>query len=109
MMTNKMNHSLIEELRAYCTAKHSEPVIVQWIKNILDHFSEAEDSISFPPWFTSDEVPDQKGHYLVVQSNQFRKRYRWVRYWDGNEWFDIREEKYGPVTHWQPMAPLPRD
>lgn len=54
-----------------------------------------------------EECPDAKGRYLVVQQLSSRLRYRWVRYWDGSDWVDAKEEKYGPITHWMEMPPFP--
>jgi len=46
------------------------------------------------------EDPIHRGHYLVQQENADRKKYRWVRYWDGQQWSNTKEEVYGPVVCW---------
>lgn len=46
------------------------------------------------------EDPHERGHYLVQQETRDRKKYRWVRYWDGEQWSNAKEEKYGPVVLW---------
>ena len=46
------------------------------------------------------EDPTHRGHYLVQQENADRKKYRWVRYWDGQQWSNTKEEVYGPVVCW---------
>ena len=46
------------------------------------------------------EDPIHRGHYLVQQETTERKKYRWVRYWDGQQWSNAKEEVYGPVVYW---------
>ena len=46
------------------------------------------------------EDPIHRGHYLVQQETTERKKYRWVRYWDGQQWSNTKEEVYGPVVCW---------
>lgn len=61
--------------------------------------------------------PDVPGHYLVVQrhaasttSPRNRVRaYRWVRYWDGTDWYDSKADKYGPIVYWMPMPSVPNE
>ncbi len=54
-------------------------------------------------------APTSNGHYLVVQrhADERARAYRWVRYWHGGGWYDAKEDKYGPVTHWMPLPPVP--
>ncbi len=54
-----------------------------------------------------EESPEEPGRYLVVQHLSSRLRYRWVRYWDGADWVDSKEIKYGPITHWTELPPFP--
>lgn len=49
------------------------------------------------------EDPTERGHYLVQQENRDKKKYRWVRYWDGTQWSNAKEELYGPVVLWAIM------
>lgn len=50
-------------------------------------------------WIDYDDPPT-RGHYLVQQENADRKKYRWVRYWDGQQWSNAKEDLYGPVVYW---------
>lgn len=55
-------------------------------------------------------APTANGHYLVVQRHADHKArsYRWVRYWSGSAgWYDAKEDKYGPITHWGPLPDAP--
>lgn len=59
------------------------------------------------PWFYTIKHPPVSGDYLVVQDNGVN-RYRWVRYFDSRDgWCDLKQEKYGPVTHWTALPDLP--
>lgn len=50
--------------------------------------------------------PPERGHYLVQQETKERKKYRWVRYWDGVQWSNAKEEQYGPIVLWAIMPPV---
>lgn len=59
-------------------------------------------------WQEANTPPETPNHYLVVQSRpETAKQYRWVRYWNGSDWFDVKPERYGPVTHWTRMPEPP--
>jgi len=53
------------------------------------------------------DAPDRPGRYLVVQKLGKNKKYRWVRYWNGDSWEMPCEDKYGPITHWCEMPAYP--
>lgn len=57
-------------------------------------------------WIPVEHPPHRSGHYLVVQENSAHRKYRWVRYWDGREWSNLKEEIYGPVTRWTVMPEI---
>jgi len=44
--------------------------------------------------------PPLRGHYLVQHKNSDNKKYRFVRYWDGEQWSNAKEEIYGPIVLW---------
>ena len=59
------------------------------------------------PWYSVEHPPRKHGRYLVVQQTKDYRKYRWIRYWDGNEWCNSSLEKYGPVTHWAYLKDWP--
>jgi hypothetical protein len=58
-------------------------------------------------WIDALTPPEKRGHYLVGQKTTDHKKYRWVRYWNGEDWGDIRAEKYGDVYCYTTMPTLP--
>ena len=50
-------------------------------------------------WQEYDDPPI-RGHYLVQQENDDKKKYRWVRYWNGTQWSNAKEDVYGPIVLW---------
>lgn len=58
------------------------------------------------PWTPVEYPPTKPGRYLVAQRNG-DKRYRWIRYWDGNEWSNVVLEKYGEIYAWTELLPFP--
>lgn len=54
------------------------------------------------------EKPTKVGEYLVIQEATFGKegRTKWVRFWDGTEFYDSRMHRYGAVIKW---AEIPND
>ena len=59
-------------------------------------------------WTPMNYPPPQSGHYLVYQEHdEDHRRYRFVRYWNGQIWNNPNEEKYGSVRYWCPLPDLP--
>ena len=52
--------------------------------------------------------PSKVGEYLVIQEALHGKegRTKWVRFWDGEEFYDSRMHRCGPVVKW---ADIPDD
>lgn len=52
-------------------------------------------------------LPDQHEWYLVVQQKP-GEYHRFCRLFIvGEGWQDAKEEKYGKITHWMPLPPVP--
>jgi len=60
-----------------------------------------------PPWIPVEIDPPKPGRYLVAQESEDHRRYRWIRWWDGESWTNIKLDKYGPVYAWCELTPLP--
>ena len=59
-------------------------------------------------WTPINYPPPQSGHYLVYQEREDDyRRYRFVRYWNGQTWNNPNEEKYGTVRYWCALPALP--
>lgn len=58
-------------------------------------------------WMDNDYPPHKTGHYLVCQESTDHRKYRFVRYWNGKEWHNVNEEKYGRVTYWMILPEFP--
>ena len=58
-------------------------------------------------WILVRHHPLQAGHYLVCHETTDHRKYRFVRYWTGQEWYNANEDKYGTITHWLVMPDFP--
>jgi len=58
-------------------------------------------------WIPIIYTPQQPGHYLVCHEGIEHKKYRFVKYWTGEEWYHAYEDKYGPITYWMTLPELP--
>lgn len=65
--------------------------------------------VVFSYWINANQCPEFPGHYLVLQYKNPAKKYRWVRYFNGDEWSNIHEDQYGPVILWSFMPEIPKD
>jgi hypothetical protein len=60
-------------------------------------------------WTPVRYPPPREGHYLVAQENSDHRRYMFVRYWNGSEWNNPNEVKYGEVLAWMHRPSWPND
>ena len=58
-------------------------------------------------WIPIVYPPRQPGHYLVCHEGIEHRKYRFVKYWTGKEWYHSYEEKYGTITYWMNLPELP--
>lgn len=58
-------------------------------------------------WVASIYPPAQPGHYLVCHYGDDHRRYRFVKYWNGDEWYHAYEEKYGKIMYWMVLPEFP--
>lgn len=58
-------------------------------------------------WMENDDPPQKPGHYLVCQESRDHRKYRFVRYWNGEVWHNVNEDQYGRVTHWMILPLFP--
>jgi hypothetical protein len=57
-------------------------------------------------WFGAHIKPTVIGYYLVIQKRI--ERNRWVRFWNGSQWVNIKEDKYGPIFYWSHLKEYPK-
>ena len=57
-------------------------------------------------WTPVEYPPSSPGRYLVAQRNG-KMRYRWVRFWTGHEWSNIKLDQYGDIYAWAELPPYP--
>jgi hypothetical protein len=55
----------------------------------------------------NEYVPEYRGHYLVAQKKGRDRCYRFVRFWEGEDWVNSKADEYGPVIYWMKMKPVP--
>jgi len=60
-----------------------------------------------PPWIPVEIDPPKPGRYLVAQESSDHRRYRWVRYFNGQEWSNIALDRYGSIFAWTELPPFP--
>lgn len=58
-------------------------------------------------WHLVSECPKKTGRYLVVQEDENHRKYRWIRYFNGDDWCNASMEKYGKITHWSHLKDWP--
>ena len=51
--------------------------------------------------------PPKPGHYLVYQRTEDNRKYRFTRFWNGCDWNNPNEEKYGNVVAWAELLQYP--
>lgn len=79
----------------------------KWTRELFaTTFERMEDSQG---WIPASVEPEETEMYLVVQQKPGH-HFRWVRLfiW-GEGWQDIKEDRYGPITHWMKLPPFPAE
>ncbi len=62
---------------------------------------------SYSVWTPVEYPPSKPGRYLVAQRNNENRKYRWIRYWTGEEWSNTKLDIYGEVYSWAELPPYP--
>lgn len=58
------------------------------------------------PWTPAEYPPSKPGRYLVAQ-RLADKKYRWIRFYTGDAWSNIKLDEYGEVYAWTELLPYP--
>lgn len=57
-------------------------------------------------WTPAEYPPSRPGRYLVAQRKE-TKKYRWIRFWNGEDWSNAKLDEYGEVYSWAELPDFP--